>query len=543
MSTTVYALHRVEPISREGDPGRGLAMPVHDPLWAIGRQRSFGEFAGEDTGTPIQADFRLRADPIDGWYTADPADTVHAYDPHTDVLDAVVTGESAAPAHSLRDRIDAGRRLRSIVPSIAEAARATHPLPAIESGGRLAVRAAHVYPDGLAVALLIRDTAEDATLATALGVPAASVTDARPALDAFATWATTTFGLTPNTWIPERLERRFDLRVAGLRALSAPVHTRADVDAADLELTEDSATLPGTADEPITKRIPLSLRFPGMPNDRLWEFEDAQIALHRIDAATHDLARLALVEFSSVYGNDWFTFPIPVRFSSVVTLTELVVRDVFGRLELVTQAADPAWSMFQPTAPTGVPQRVIVPGVSTGALAGALVEEVAFVRDENASLVWGLEKTVTDEVGRTRDLVAEFAASSAAPPSLPTDAELLYRLMTEVPEHWVPFIPVHLAADNRAVGLVEAVLPRPNPWGEFVVTEPRSSVLQELRGTVLHEEEVPSDGVVVRRRWYLARSTDGGRHVWAARDASTGRGEGDSGLAFDITLDVRAPHG
>ncbi len=56
---------------------------------------------------------------------------------------------------------------------------------------------------------------------------------------------------------------------------------------------------------------------------------------------------------------------------------------------------------------------------------------------------------------------------------------------------------------------------------------------------ILHEEEVPSAGVVLRRRWYLARSADGGRHVWAARTVTTGRGEGASGLAFDVTLDVR----
>jgi hypothetical protein len=76
-----------------------------------------------------------------------------------------------------------------------------------------------------------------------------------------------------------------------------------------------------------------------------------------------------------------------------------------------------------------------------------------------------------------------------------------------------------------------------------VTVAPRSSILQELAGTVLHEEEVPSDGVTVRRRWYLTRSADGGRHVWAARDVTTGRGEGESGLVFDITIDMRGGHG
>lgn len=41
-------------------------------------------------------------------------------------------------------------------------------------------------------------------------------------------------------------------------------------------------------------------------------------------------------------------------------------------------------------------------------------------------------------------------------------ADVVYRLMTDVPDHWLPFIPVHLAGSSRQVGLIEAVLPRPH---------------------------------------------------------------------------------
>jgi hypothetical protein len=444
----------------------------------------------------------------------------------------------------LRDRIDAGRRLSQLLPEVADAALATFPVSTSETGGPLLLRAAARFPDGLAIATAIIANPVDADLGTAIGIDEGTVTASRAVLAGFARWATTTFGMTPNTWIPERLERRFDLTVAGVEALTAPVHTRPVVDSPDLELTSGSGALAlPTPDLPLTKRIPTPIRFPGMPNDRLWEFEDAQLALHRIDAATHDLARLALVEYSSVYGNDWYTFPVPLAFGTVAALTELVVRDVFGTTELVRHVDDPAWSLYQLTRPADVPPRLVVPAVSTGTLSGPVVEEVSFVRDENANLVWGLEKIITDPDGRIRDLVAEYSAEERGIDALPTDAELLYQLMTEVPEHWIPFIPVHVGADNRAVGLVEAVLPRPNTWGELVSVAPHSSVLQELRGTILHEEEVPSEGVTVRRRWYLTRSADGGRHVWAARDVTTGRGEGESGLAFDITIDLRGVHG
>ncbi len=543
--TTVYAFHRIEPISRQGDPGRGLAAPVHDPLWLLARQREFGELAGEDAGSPVHVQFRLRTDPIDGWSPQDAAGGPRSYDSRSQILEAVVAGESPAPAHSRRDHLDAGRRLATMVGEpLGTALRAAFPLPAgDDTTDRVAVRAAGRFADGLAVAAAVMANAgaADTDLAGALGAAVGDVTPARVALQTFADWCVTTFGIGPASWIPERLERRFRLTVAGTDALTAPAHTRAVVDAPDLELTAASGSLampdPGLDQ---TLRIPTVLRFPGMPNDRFWEFEDAQLALHRIDAATHDLARLALVEFSSVYGNDWFTFPVPIGYGTVATLPELVVRDTFGVDELITQASDPAWSMFEPTRPGGVAARLVVPAVTVAALTGPIVEEVAFVRDENANLVWALERIVTDPGGRTHDLVAEWTAAATSAPQLPTDAELLYRLMTDVPEHWVPFIPVQVDQGHRAVGLVQAVLPRPNSWGELVEVAPRSSVLQELRGVVLHEEEVPSDGVVVRRQWYLARSADGGRHVWTARTASTGRGEGSSGLAYDITIDVRA---
>lgn len=549
----VYALHRVEPISRQGDPGRGLAAPVHDPLWGLARQRHFGELAGEDTGSPIQVSVRMRVDRLDGWRPPD-TDAVLPYDPGREILEAVVGGESAGPAPGLRDRVDAGRRLAALLPAATVSdLRDSMPIEVGTDVPRLLVRAATRYPDGLEVAATYAAAAEDSddAVATALGTTATRVARAREVLDEHAAWVRTTFGLGPATWIPERLERRFELSTGGHVVLTAPAHTRDAVDALDLDLTEAADELKPearAAAEEWHRRIPTRLSFPGMPNNRFWEFEDAQIALQRIDAATHDLARLALVEFSATYGNDWFTFPIPAEHGTVATVPEVLVRDTFGEHELVRAAEDPSWSMFVPSGPSSAPHLLVAP-VVVARLAGRVVEEVRFVRDENANLVWGLEAVVTDADGLTHDVIGEYAASAAPAPELPVDAELLYRLMTDVPEHWVPFIPVHLdedrdslehvEQDRRAVGLVQALLPRPDTWGVPVLTAPRSSVLAELRQKVLCEEEVGPAGVTVRRRWFLARSADGGRHVWCGRSVATGRGEGNSGLAFDVALDLR----
>jgi hypothetical protein len=195
--------------------------------------------------------------------------------------------------------------------------------------------------------------------------------------------------------------------------------------------------------------------------------------------------------------------------------------------------------MYRPTGLSVAAPVLIVPAVTVAPLAGDVVEEVRFLRDEIANLVWGVEEIVTDADGTRRDLADEYVRAVVSATPIPPNADVAYRLMTDVPDHWVPFIPVHLPGDSRQVGLIEAALPRPHSLGDVEISSPRSSVLQELRERAIPEEEVPTAGAVVRRRWFLARSADGGRHAWAARSVTIGRGEGASGLRFDVADPVQ----
>jgi len=537
--TTVYSFTRVEPVSRGGDPGRGLASTVQDPFWMLARQRQFGQLTGEDAGSPVQVAFVQKEARFDGWKPESGA--VLPYSPQTDVIEALVAGEAAGPAHSTLDWVQAGRALAAAVSkSVGAKLRATFPVHVAPDAPRILARSAALFADGLAVAAAIAGAVDgtDAQLGSAVKLPTADAKAARADLIAFARWCAITFGTGPNSWIPERLERRFELAVGGRPVLGAPGHTREKVDWSDFDVVaETDATNTGTATT--RTRIPTTIQFPGQPRDRFWEFEEAALALSRIDAATNDLARLALVEFSTIYGNDWFTFPIPVTYGSMQAVSDLVVRDTFGTHELIAPAVDAQWAMYRLTGSSVASPALAVPSVTVAPLAGDVVEEVRFLRDEMANLVWGVEQIVTDADGNRRDLPDEYVRAKLHVGATPARVAVAYRLMTDVPEHWVPFIPVHIAGGSRQVGLVEAVLPRPNSLGDLVMSSPRSSVLQELRGLVLPEEEVPSAGIVVRRRWFLARSADGGRHAWAARSVTSGRGEGASGLRFDVAEPVR----
>ena len=58
-----------------------------------------------------------------------------------------------------------------------------------------------------------------------------------------------------------------------------------------------------------------------------------------------------------------------------------------------------------------------------------------------------------------------------------------------------------------------------------------------------HEEEVPRAGLRVRRVPSVARWLDGATYAWLSRQVGPGRGEGSSGLQFDIAVPPISPAG
>ena len=49
---------------------------------------------------------------------------------------------------------------------------------------------------------------------------------------------------------------------------------------------------------------------------------------------------------------------------------------------------------------------------------------------------------------------------------------------------------------------------------------------------MIREEEVPREGLIVRRTYQAARWHDGSLFVWAGNRAAVGRGEASSGLCW-----------
>jgi hypothetical protein len=352
---------------------------------------------------------------------------------------------------------------------------------------------------------------------------------------------------TADSWVDRRLEYRFRIGVAardGQTVLKAPEfgggrldwHSFAAVRDETLE-PEDGAPQAGPAEREQTL-LATSLSFAGMPADRYWEFEDGLVNLASLEVQPHDLARLALVEFAVVYGNDWLVVPFDVPVGSLTTLEEVAYTNTFGETISVA-AADPGppekrFRLFGISV-EGEEETVgglLNPPSAPARLEGPALEEVLFGRDEMANMAWGIERRVQGPSGIPRERSDEPTPPPLEHRSEPEEAELDYLLQTEVPARWIPFVPVPRPGTKWSIELRKgALLDRA---GEKI--HPVGVLLRPGDSLVLFDEEVPREGVRVERVPVLCRDAEGNQVRWIARRATVGRGEPASALTYDSAI-------
>jgi hypothetical protein len=309
--------------------------------------------------------------------------------------------------------------------------------------------------------------------------------------------------------------------------------------------------------------LPMPAQYLGKPADRYWEFEDETINFGALTAGPTDLSRLLLAEFGLIYGNDWFVAPLRLPVGSVTRVVRCRVRDTFGVETQVMRSRNAdgtPWALFELTdipsslSPTNTLRPVsrdwllLAPALAQ-TLEGDPLERVALFRDEMANMAWAVEHIVPGVSGAPYaryDETSLRAQQQLAGSSV--DAQLVYRLATAVPEHWLPLVPVPAEGSSPALApviqfqrcailrvLADGTRVTVPPKGQLLRTDPRMPVDQEpsLR---IEEEEIGREGVIVERKFQLARWFDGRTLLWLGRRASVGRGEGASGLRYDALL-------
>lgn len=573
---------RLEPQSVSGDPAIGLMAQVWDPLWLLARQWQLGEFAGEDTGTPLTVRVRATAEPIVAWRPGPREGGAPWRDlPPGIPLEWLVEAEVGDAARAGgRELALAGWALVETLEDLGEARaagalRQRFALRPDDDGEGDGIRTAHLPDTWSPVARTLEGRAINTR-----EVVAAFEGDARPAWwraalrpgaarraaaeQALAHWlAWVGAEVLPERgdegcWVGSRLEHEFAVSTP-TRVLRAPAHTGGEVSWStfDVEPRSEPGAEPGAGDPPpsdATVRaldrtlLATPLSFPGMPAARFWELEDARVDLGSVWADPHELARLLVVECALVHGGDWLVLPVDVPAGMVVTLDSVEYTDTFGTMWSVdTGGADtPRWRMYAVTGPPGAALPATLPGLvvppaSAGLLQGAPVEDVGFLRDESANLVWAVEHLVPGAGGDP--VVPRSAAPATRPVPQPQGGEVVldHQLMTEVPQTWTPYLPrvgpITGHADG-AVTLVRGVVARYQDDTRVDVVA-AGSLLTGDEHRWVESAEVPREGVRVQRVPVVARRGDGSWASWTARRVLVGRGEAESGLRSDLAVQRR----
>jgi hypothetical protein len=359
------------------------------------------------------------------------------------------------------------------------------------------------------------------------------------------------------SWIPDRVEYAAAVAAPtrdGAVVLAMPEYHGGHLDWYDFDAV-GGQTLGATRDDLVkwpwidpageTVRrtvIPSPVHFPGMPASRYWEFEDARVDFGAVAAGVQQLAHLLLVEFALVSGDDWFIVPIDMPVGALSQVRWLVVTDSFGSRTLVPSArevdragtsAPLPWDMYRVVSDTGPDiSGLFLPPVLGTSLNGDIVEDVALMRDELTNMSWAIERVVESPLGhsfdraetwnRTREAVP--LGASGIDPEAPANRR--YRLAIDPPDHWLPLFPTRIDGSAPALHFLRGGTPLGN------ILEPaRTATSNPL---FIHDEEVPREGARVTRSFQYARWVDGRTVVWMARRKGAGRGEGSSGLRFDV---------
>ena len=618
--------NRLEGRPRSDNLARSLRAEVRDPLWMLARQWQLGEFEGEDAGMPVRARLLAQSSVLS---TVSLGDAPAAPYDSTQPLEALV--ERHAVQADLMMALHIGRRWLAAIglafgaaDPLVEAFRSRYAMATPVAGGKdlaalqlathrveLQLRMA-VAGKGIDGAALLADLAAAMAMAqqpsqawVAAGLPVVVAQSA--ALDALAAefaerYADFLFDpnapdfpiAAANAWQPRQLEHQFAAGVAhadgSQTQLLANEYPGGRLDWYAFDVA-GRTPLPGAAPAPITtvkSFVPTALRFAGMPNVRWWEFEDRHVGFGLSTAAKTDLVKLLLAEFALVFSNDWFILPFAASVGSLVETQGIVVTDNFGFNTLIEptalrhdamglagqwglwtlsrRASDPGLAGLADLAGAADPRLLLAPAVGRS-LESRPVDEVAFVRDEMANLVWAIESVIPDPLGGGRDarsaatLLREAIRLAYPEPALgdgngigASDVALAYELMGSVPENWVPLVSVRLQGPAVSSAFLQGAMPRV-PQLEPELGAGGLPVLQHRvvlpRGTLLardpvgqpmlvNEEEVLRSGAIVQRSFQQTR-WQGGRTVsWAGRQKLNGRGESSSGLAFDQAKPVKA---
>jgi hypothetical protein len=573
---------RLEPITGRKDIEVGLQARVHDPLWMLARQWQVGEFRAEDAGSPVVARMRGEVAKVTRYAAGAVLSTTLAardYDggiPLEAFVERELVASPLGSARNLRLSAETGHQFllmlgRRGLTKYRDAFVRSFLLEDAATGDDDDARAyaaivARRTIDGVRLFEALRAARRPADGPTGFPpeppIDSADLGAAGEVADAFLAWyqqfVNQPEGNDASAWTSERMEYAFALSAAasdGETVLAAREYIEGSLDwhafdcCPGASLGADAARAPASTVVRTVMPAPVSYR--GMPAARWWEFEDAVVDFGSVEAQPSDLVRLLMLDFVISYSSDWFIVPVELDVGSICSVSSLVVVDTFGEQTLIAHytevdGSSGKWHLFRNSvdarfAGSAAPSRsrLFLAPTLGGSLSGRPIEEVLLLRDELANLAFAVERVVAGAGGGPVNRFEQFQTTQSRPgeagigsPAPVSGVPYRYRLATQIPDHWIPLVPMQ-DEDRRSIRFRRGRLLAPS-GGSTTAPMPRGQVLEPGRPLSVFEEEIPRSGARITRAWQLARWVDGSTHLWIGRRKLSGRGEGSSGLRFDV---------
>ncbi len=610
---------------------RGLEARIADPLWMLARQWQMGEFIGEDNGSPSRIEVEYKVDSLKSLVLgrSGAALDVGSCPP----LETIVEREPACD--NIHTRIRTGQQFERFLlrafSGRADSAQANALICLYRKKDYMGItlpedpstvdyetnRLLHLM-EGRAIdgkKLLDKYIQNDLpALPAGFDIDGVKLQKAFTDLEQWYTALYSRPGEDEKTaWKANELDYEFSLSTAPAAAAAggqpSTKITAADYRNGDLDWYScDLESVPAAGIGGELKKItvtPTHVGFAGKPNERWWTFEDYNVNLARLNPGKDELCKFMLIQFALTYADDWYYFPLELPVGSVAKLNSLTVYNVFGEVVEIDPvfergtAETESWELFTLAGGNGTDadknRFLFIPPTPGDREESGPVEEVRFIRDEQANMVFAIEHTVQNGRGKPVDgfeaqieahdrrkkhdleelltqlknieaLLQDPALTEAEKQNYSTEIREIerkiavlkgetnegaeresdvpqYRLAGTVPENWIPFIPLNaknsgLPGTNKfSVRLRQAQMIRNEDDDQPAEIKPMTRIIggSKLDPPLLwlNEESVPRSGVKVVLTRQRARWIDGRTYVWLGRKVTSGRGEGSSGLRFD----------
>lgn len=345
-------------------------------------------------------------------------------------------------------------------------------------------------------------------------------------------------------WKAEALEYNFALGTRG-HIFEATDYDGRSLDWIHFDYKGSTPVSParGIPNEQFIRVTPSQLYFKGAPYPRWWRLEEGDAYFDSPNDPEPNILSLLLPEFFYIDVINWYTVPMPVHAGTLREVKKVQVVDSFGVVTELKPSTSSYpkddWAIFALDAyidpkknkPITKPldgHYLFVPNIAIYVLHNSDLEEVRFIRDEDANMVWAWEHRILEN-GRSVVTPIEMIGG----PADDSNGDNLPRFVLKSPtlRNWIPYVPRRIKPKSNS----EEIYLRRGRTDEAADSQNaqyRSKIVCE--SVHIHEEEIPISGLRIKRISRYARGSDGEPYFWVGRQKDAGQRTSRPGLRFDF---------